>query len=65
MPNRLSHPGAPLINFLKFIYLGRDRGSMSGREAESKETENPKWALRCISIEPDTGLEPMDREIMT
>ena len=39
-----------------------------GRSRE-RETQNPKQApgsrLRAIRTEPDAGLEPMDREIVT
>ena len=45
--------------FIYVIYFERKTSSM-GRA----ERENPKQALRC-SIEPDVGLNPTTREIMT
>ena len=51
-PNRLSHPGAPIlfyfIYFLFFlIYLFWERESTSWEGAERGERENPKQALCC------------------
>ena len=44
------------------------RQSTSGEGQREKETQNPKQAPGSeqeFSTEPDTGLEPTDREIMT
>ena len=50
--------------FLKkylFILRERERGSGGGAEREERETSEQ---LCAISAEPDTGLEPMNHEIM-
>ena len=53
--------------FLKFIYF--ERGSISGGGAErekKRERKNPKQALhRQCEARHDTGLEPINREIVT
>ena len=45
-----------------------ERASGGGAERE-REAQNPKQApdsrLRAVSTEPDAGLEPTDREIVT
>ena len=41
----------------------------AGQGQRERETQNPKQApgseLQAVSIEPDAGLEPTNREIMT
>ena len=48
-----------------FIHFGeRQRQSMSGGQRD-RETESEAGSrLRAVSIEPNAGLEPTDREIM-
>ena len=41
-----------------------DRESTSGEGQRERGTEDPKWAP-TDSREPDTRLEPMNREVMT
>ena len=57
------------LNFFSaFIYFGdRERQSMNGGGAEREgDTESETGSrLRAISPEPDAGLEPTDREIVT
>ena len=55
---------------LRFIYFSereRERQSVSGRGAErGGDTESEAgFRLRAASTEPDAGLEPTNREIMT
>ena len=49
------------------IHFLRERDSMSGRGAEREEdTESEAgFRLRPVSTEPDVGIEPTNREIMT
>ena len=61
-------PGGKIFffNFLTFIYFW-ERQTMNGGGAEREgdtesETGSRPWA---VSTQPDTGLEPMSREIMT
>ena len=56
--------------FFKVIYFERGRGrekasaSRGGAEREGEREKIPS-RLRAVSAEPDMGLEPMNREIMT
>ena len=46
----------------------RDRDRMRGGQKEretQKQKQAPGFSLRAISTEPDAGLEPTSREIMT
>ena len=49
------------------FYFLRERQSMSREGAERGGDTEPEAdsRLRAISTEPDAGLEPMNREIMT
>ena len=52
--------------FLKFIYLGEtERQHVSGRGRERRTESEAGSRLRAVSTEPDAGLEPTNREIMT
>ena len=55
------------IYFLTFIHFLIERQSVSGGGAEREgDTESEAGSrLRAVSTEPDAGLEPTDREIMT
>ena len=56
------------FKFLMFIYFGgRERQSVSGGGAERDgDTESEAGSrLRAVSIEPDTGLELTNHEIVT
>ena len=51
-----------------YLFLrGRERDSVSGGGSEREgDTESEAGSRLCtVSTEPDTGLEPMNREIMT
>ena len=64
--NWLSHPGAPwtYIFLSLFIYLFWRRGG--GRAEREGDTESKAGSrLWAVSTEPNTGLEPMNCEIMT
>ena len=53
--------------FMLIFIFERERESMSGEGAEREadtESEAGSW-LRAVSTEPDVGLEPTNREIMT
>ena len=56
-----------LLKKFFYIYLFlRDRESTSGEGQREKETESKAGSrLRAVSTEPDAGLKPTDREIMT
>ena len=48
------------------VYLFRDGGrAHGGREGQKEGGERIPSRLRPISTEPDTGLDPTNREIMT
>ena len=49
--------------FLRETETGRDQGK--GREREGNTESGTGFRLRAVSIEPDVGLEPTNREIMT
>ena len=53
--------------FIQFWETERERQSVSGGEAEREGGTESKAGsgLRAISTEPDVGLEPTNREIMT
>ena len=52
-----------------FIFIfeggGRQRGSGRGAEREGDMGSEAGSRLRAVGTEPDAGLEPTDREIMT
>ena len=48
--------------FLMFIYFERKRAGEGQRESERERIPS---RLHTASIEPDLGLKPMNREIMT
>ena len=54
------------IFFNIYLFL-RQRESMNrgGLEKEGDTESETGFRLRAVSTEPDAGLEPMDREIMT
>ena len=55
-----------LIFFLMFIYLGEiERQSGGGAEREGATESQAGSRPRAVSTEPDAGLEPMKRGIMT
>ena len=53
--------------FLSVYFRERERHSMSGGGAEREgDTDSQAgFGLRAVSTEPDAGLEPTNREIMT
>ena len=53
--------------FNVYSFFDRERQSESGGGAETEgDTESEAGSrLRAVSTEPDAGLEPTDREIMT
>ena len=61
MPNQLSHPGTPNV----YSFFERDHVSRGGTEREGDTESEEGSGLRAVSTEPDMGLEPMNREIMT
>ena len=53
-----------VINFNVYLFFERER-EWGGAESEGDaESEAGSW-LRAVSTEPDAGLEPTNREIMT
>ena len=64
LPPLLS-PRNSFFLFFKFIFE-RDR-ACAGEGQGERETQNPKQAprLRAVGTEPDAGLEPTNREIVT
>ena len=56
------------LNIYLFFLRGRERQSVSGGGAErerEKKTLKAGSRLPAVGIEPDAGLEPMNREIVT
>ena len=56
-----------LFNFFNVYLFLRERQSTSRGGAEREgDTESKAWSrLRAVSTEPNVGLEPTNREIMT
>ena len=46
------------------LFILRERKSAGGKGAERRRDRIPS-RLRAVSAEPDAGLEPVNREIMT
>ena len=61
-------PFIRLVVSLKFIYFERERErerEEEGQRERERERERIPSSLHVVSREPDSGLEPMNHEIMT
>ena len=63
MSNGVEHIFDTFLNVYLFILRHRER-ERAGEGQRERRKRIPS-RLRTISVEPDTGLDPMNREIMT
>ena len=51
--------------FIYLFFFLRDSASRGGAETQGDTESEAGFRLRAVSTDPDAGLEPMNREIMT